>query len=108
MYIKSNLWYQHKACKETKSAASQRLRATIWWKTSGAQDKTSGKFKFFWQKNSTKNFESIVQALMLKGELQFFWKTGNCSQNQSVECSSLFVCLGMFPHDFCGGSQLPV
>ena len=76
--------------------------------SSGAQEKNSGKFKFFCQKILPKIFESVVQALILKGEVGFFLKTEKCSQNHSVKCPSLFVSLGMFPHDFCGASQLPV
>ena len=77
-------------------------------KTSRAQEKNSGKFKFFCQEILPKNFESVVQAEISKGEVGFFLKTEKCSQDHSVKCSSLFVSLGMFPHDFCGASQLPV
>ena len=77
-------------------------------KTSRAQEKNSGKFKFFCQKVLPKNFESVVQAVILKGEVGFFLKTEKRSQDHSVKCPSLFVSLGKFPVDFPGTSQLPV
>ena len=40
--------------------------------TSRAQEKNSGKFEFYEQKNQTKNFQRAVQALIVKGELKFF------------------------------------
>ena len=76
--------------------------------TSWAQDKKSGKFKFYEQKIYTENFESAAQVEILKGEARFFLKTAECSQNHSAKCPSLIVSPGMFPVDFCGTSQLPV
>ena len=76
-------------------------------KTSRAQEKNSGKFKFFVKKNYKENFQRAVQVVRLKGEVRFFLKIGECSQDHSVKCPSLFVSLGRFPHDFCGASQLP-
>ena len=76
-------------------------------KTSRAQEKNSGKFKFFVKKNYAEKFQRAAQVVTSKGEVGFFLKIGECSQDDSVNCPSLFVSLGRFPHDFCGASQLP-
>ena len=70
--------------------------------------KNSGKFKFFCKKFSLNFFESVVQAVTLKGELGFFLKIGDSFQDHYVKSPSLIVSLGVFPHDFPGTSQLPV
>ena len=77
-------------------------------KTSRAQEKNSGKFKFFVKKNYTENFQRAVQVVNSKGEVGFFLKIGECLQDHTVKCSSLFFSLGRFPHDFRRTSQVPV